>query len=63
MGLGPVVARPDPPHQHRRVSGDDLSTLLPSRGYLVDMLPGIGLFGVGLLVMVAPLTRVERLER
>lgn len=34
----------------------DPATWLPSRGYLVDVLPAIVLLGVGLMVMVAPLT-------
>lgn len=35
---------------------DDLSTLLPPRGFLIDLLPAQILFGFGLAVMVAPLT-------
>ncbi len=31
-------------------------TILPSAGYLVDALPGMLLFGVGLAILVAPLT-------
>jgi MFS family permease len=34
----------------------DLASWLPPSGYLVDILPGIVLFGIGLVVMVAPLT-------
>lgn len=34
----------------------DLSTYLPSTDYLVDFLPAWILFGIGLMVMVAPLT-------
>ncbi len=34
----------------------DPSTLVPPSGYLIDFLPGQILFGVGLMVMVAPLT-------
>jgi MFS family permease len=34
----------------------DLSTLMPPADYLVDFLPGQILFGLGLMVMVAPLT-------
>jgi EmrB/QacA subfamily drug resistance transporter len=33
-----------------------VSTYVPPVGYLVDMLPGLLLFGVGLTIMVAPLT-------
>lgn len=32
------------------------SSFIPSRGYLVDFLPGSILFGLGLAIMVAPLT-------
>ena len=35
---------------------DDPASLLPSTGYLVDVLPGFLVFGLGLAVMVAPLT-------
>jgi EmrB/QacA subfamily drug resistance transporter len=31
-------------------------TLLPSAGYLIDVLPALLLFGIGLTIMVAPLT-------
>ncbi|HWC14607.1 MAG TPA: MFS transporter [Actinomycetota bacterium] len=34
----------------------DPSTWLPPRGYVVDVLPGMVLFGIGLVIMVAPLT-------
>jgi EmrB/QacA subfamily drug resistance transporter len=34
----------------------DLASWLPPSGYLVHILPGIVLFGIGLVVMVAPLT-------
>ncbi|MDQ3938723.1 MAG: MFS transporter, partial [Chloroflexota bacterium] len=34
----------------------DPATLVPPRGYLVDVLPGMVLFGLGVAVMVAPLT-------
>ena len=34
----------------------DLSSLIPSSGYLTDVLPGLLVFGVGLLLLVAPLT-------
>lgn len=33
-----------------------VETLVPSVGYLVDFLPGLVVFGVGLVLMVAPLT-------
>ncbi|MFN2464125.1 MAG: MFS transporter [Candidatus Dormibacteria bacterium] len=33
-----------------------LSTYVPPAGYLVDLLPGLVLFGIGLTIMVAPLT-------
>ena len=35
---------------------EEVSTLLPPRDYLVDVLPGLLIFGFGLAVMVAPLT-------
>jgi EmrB/QacA subfamily drug resistance transporter len=34
----------------------DLSTYVPPSGYLVDLLPGMLIFGIGLTIMVAPLT-------
>lgn len=34
----------------------DLSTWVPPSGYLTDLLPGMLVFGVGLTIMVAPLT-------
>jgi EmrB/QacA subfamily drug resistance transporter len=34
----------------------NLGSLVPPRGYLVDVLPALLLFGVGVMVMVAPLT-------
>jgi len=34
----------------------DARTYLPTTGYLVDFLPALLLFGIGLMVMVAPLT-------
>ncbi|MFN2524783.1 MAG: DHA2 family efflux MFS transporter permease subunit [Actinomycetota bacterium] len=35
---------------------NDLSTFVPPRGYLVDVLPALIVFGIGLMIMVAPLT-------
>ncbi|MDQ6749014.1 MAG: MFS transporter, partial [Candidatus Dormibacteraeota bacterium] len=35
---------------------NQVSTFVPPAGYLVDLLPGYLLFGVGLTIMVAPLT-------
>jgi hypothetical protein len=34
----------------------DISSFVPPTGYLVDILPGLIVFGVGLTIMVAPLT-------
>ena len=34
----------------------DLSTFVPPRDYLVDILPALVIFGIGLAIMVAPLT-------
>ncbi|HVM34331.1 MAG TPA: hypothetical protein VM784_03205, partial [Actinomycetota bacterium] len=34
----------------------DLSTFVPSTGYLTDVLPALVVFGIGLMIMVAPLT-------
>ncbi|MGH9053140.1 MAG: MFS transporter [Acidimicrobiia bacterium] len=34
----------------------DLASWVPPSGYLVDILPGVVLFGLGVMVMVAPLT-------
>lgn len=39
-----------------RVSPSDLSTLVPPQAYLVDVLPAYVVFGLGLAMMVAPLT-------
>jgi EmrB/QacA subfamily drug resistance transporter len=34
----------------------DISSFVPPTGYLVDILPGLIVFGIGLTIMVAPLT-------
>jgi EmrB/QacA subfamily drug resistance transporter len=39
-----------------RLEVGDPSTWFPSRGYMTDVLPSQVLFGIGLMVMVAPLT-------
>jgi len=39
-----------------RATGTELASYIPSRGYVVDLLPGLVLFGLGLMVMVPPLT-------
>lgn len=39
-----------------RLTFSDPATLMPSSGYLVDLLPGFFVFGTGLTIMVAPLT-------
>ncbi|CAN5865297.1 MFS transporter [soil metagenome] len=39
-----------------RMTGTDLSTWVPPSGYLSDVLGGVVLFGLGAMIMVAPLT-------
>src|SRR5262249_43319672 len=64
MAVGPLIMAAGlawvirfPPHSPPRVLNPrDLSTLIPSSGYFIDMLPGYILFGIGLTIMVAPLT-------
>jgi EmrB/QacA subfamily drug resistance transporter len=34
----------------------DAGSLVPPAGYVIDVLPGLVLFGIGLMIMVAPLT-------
>ncbi len=57
MGLGLLwFARiPGDSSQWRPELGD-LGSLVPPSGYVVDVLPGLVVFGIGLMVMVAPLT-------
>ncbi|HEX2239605.1 MAG TPA: DHA2 family efflux MFS transporter permease subunit [Actinomycetota bacterium] len=50
--LGRIPATSDP----WAIALEDLSTLVPPRGYLVDLLPPMIVFGIGLMIMVAPLT-------
>jgi EmrB/QacA subfamily drug resistance transporter len=57
MGLGLLwFARiPGDSSQWRPELGD-LGSLVPPSGYLTDVFPGLVVFGIGLMVMVAPLT-------
>jgi hypothetical protein len=57
MGLGVLwLARVPPTTAPWHFAPRDPSTFIPPTGYLVDLLPGLVLFGVGLTLMVAPLT-------
>ncbi len=57
MALGLLwLARMPSGTQPWRASVTEPGTLIPSAGYLVDVLPGIVLFGSGLTLLVAPLT-------
>jgi len=64
MTVGPLImasgvlwlARVPADSEPWRLRLSDASTYLPSTGYLVDFLPASLLFGLGLAVMVAPLT-------
>ncbi len=64
MAVGPVImalgvmwySRVPASSMPWRLQPADPSTYLPTLGYLVDFLPGSVIFGVGLMVMVAPLT-------
>jgi EmrB/QacA subfamily drug resistance transporter len=64
MTVGPVImsigilwlVRIPATSQPWRLSAADPATYLPSGGYLVDILPASLLFGLGLAIMVAPLT-------
>jgi EmrB/QacA subfamily drug resistance transporter len=64
MALGPAImalgvlwfARVPPDSEPWAVTPGDPASYLPSSGYLVDMLPGLIVFGIGLTIMVAPLT-------
>jgi EmrB/QacA subfamily drug resistance transporter len=57
MGLGILwyarIPASSPPWQARL---DDPASLVPSAGYLIDVLPGALLFAAGLALLVAPLT-------
>ena len=64
MTIGPVVmgmallwlARVPATSEGWQVETGDTSTWIPPSGYLIDVLPGLLLFGVGIMIMVAPLT-------
>jgi hypothetical protein len=57
MGLGLLLYVRTPPGSAPWTAElGDLSTLMPPADYLIDLLPGQILFGLGLMVMVAPLT-------
>jgi len=57
MGLGILwFARIPSSTQGWSAHLSDASSLVPPRDYLVDVLPAIVVFGIGLMIMVAPLT-------
>jgi EmrB/QacA subfamily drug resistance transporter len=57
MGLGMLwLARFPGTSAPWHLAPGDVSTYVPSTGYLVDMLPGQLIYGIGLAAMVAPLT-------
>ncbi|HEU4741977.1 MAG TPA: MFS transporter [Meiothermus sp.] len=57
MALGTLwLARIPPTSEPWRARAETPATLLPSSGYLVDVLPGILIFAAGLSLLVAPLT-------
>jgi EmrB/QacA subfamily drug resistance transporter len=57
MGLGILwFARLPSSSEPWQLAFDDASTWVPPSGYLVDILPALLLFGIGLMIMVAPLT-------
>ena len=57
MGLGVLWFARIPPASHPWVFGGSAGQrFLPPGSYWVDLLPGYLLFGVGIMVMVAPLT-------
>jgi EmrB/QacA subfamily drug resistance transporter len=57
MGLGILwFVRIPPTTEPWNFDIQRLSTWVPPGGYVTDLLPGIVLFGIGLMIMVAPLT-------
>ena len=64
MAIGPALmclgvlwyARIPATTGHWAFAFDDASTYMPPAGYLIDVLPGSLIFGLGLAIMVAPLT-------
>ena len=57
MGVGVLLlARVPSSTQPWHLVPSSVATFLPPSGYLVDLLPGLLLFGIGLTLMVAPLT-------
>jgi hypothetical protein len=64
MGLGPAImalgflwlARTPADSQGWVLGGGRSATILPPADYFVDLLPGLVVFGIGLSIMVAPLT-------
>ena len=64
MTIGPVLmglallwlARVPATSDGWQVESGDPSSWVPPNGYLVDVLPGLVLFGIGIMIMVAPLT-------
>ena len=55
LGLLWLSRMPDPSSPWRPVFQDP-GSFVPTQGYVVDVLPGMILFGIGLMIMVAPLT-------
>jgi hypothetical protein len=57
MGVGLLwLARVPADSTPWRATLDDLSSFVPPSSYLVDILPALVVFGIGLTIMVAPLT-------
>ena len=57
MGLGLLYLARMPSDSEPWVLGTGSSgQIVPSGGYLADLLPGLVVFGIGLMIMVAPLT-------
>jgi EmrB/QacA subfamily drug resistance transporter len=57
MGIGVLLlARVPSTTEAWHLVPNQASTFIPPAGYLIDLLPGLLLFGIGLTIMVAPLT-------
>lgn len=57
MGLGLLwLARIPGTSEPWRVESSDTASWIPPGDYLVDVLPGFVVFGIGIMIMVAPLT-------
>jgi EmrB/QacA subfamily drug resistance transporter len=56
MALGLLLYARIPAHSEGWVLGEKSSSILPPADYFADLLPGLVVFGIGLCIMVAPLT-------